>query len=134
MHILLRIVRHNIGTKLFDPETKTTDLCGEMIASLVDEYKDVNEVGSKLELILYWVRDYVAIFKKESILLINLNQLIVNEISRIDIIIGGYHGQGTFRFPIKLFFVVKSEKIVEHISSIVCILCKKIMALYSKNQ
>ena len=31
LRILLRILRHKIGAKLFEPETKTTDLCGEMI-------------------------------------------------------------------------------------------------------
>ena len=31
LRILLRLLRHKIGAKLFDPESKMTDLCGEMI-------------------------------------------------------------------------------------------------------
>ena len=48
-----------------------------MIAPQFDEYEYVHEVGSKQELLLYWVRDSVAIFKKETTLLINSNRLIV---------------------------------------------------------
>ena len=29
-HILLKILRHKIGTKLFEPQTKMTDICGEI--------------------------------------------------------------------------------------------------------
>ena len=29
------------------------------------EYKHIHEIGSKPEVILYWVRDYVAISKKD---------------------------------------------------------------------
>ena len=32
---------------------------------VIGEYKYFHEFGSKLELILYWIRDYVAMFKKE---------------------------------------------------------------------
>ena len=49
----------------------------------------------------------------------------VNDISRIDIIVGSDHGQGVFRFSIKLLFVMKSSKNVEHESSVAYILCKK---------
>ena len=42
-----------------------TDLCGEIIATQFGQTKIVHEVGSKPELILCWVRDSVAIFKKK---------------------------------------------------------------------
>ena len=64
LHILLRILRHKIGANFFEPESKITDLCGEMIVPQFGEYKYIHEIGSKPELILYWVRDSVAIFKK----------------------------------------------------------------------
>ena len=57
-------------------------------------------------------------------LFINYNKIKVNEISRIDIIVDCDHGQGAFRFPMKLLFVMKSENI-EHTSSVAYILCKK---------
>ena len=66
MRILLRVLRNKIGAKLFEPESKMTELYGDII---------VPQFDSKLELILYWVRDYVAIFKKETSLLIHFNQL-----------------------------------------------------------
>ena len=75
-----------------------TDLCGEIIATQFGQTKIVHEVGSKPELILCWVRDSVAIFKKETTLSINSNQLIVNKISRFRAIVGSDHGQGVFRF------------------------------------
>ena len=85
-----------------------TDLCGEIISPQSREYKYIHEISSKPDLILYWVRDSVAIFKKEISLLINSIHLTVNEVSRIDVIDGGDHGQGAFRFPMKLLFVIKS--------------------------
>ena len=110
LRILFRIVRHKIGDKLFKLETKMIDLFGEMIAPQFGKYKCIPEVWSESELILYRVRDYVAIFKKVTTLLTNSNQLIVNKIFRIDIIVGGDHDQGTFKFPMKLLFAMKSEK------------------------
>ena len=46
-------------------------------------------------------------------------------IHEIDVIIGGDHGQGTFRFLMKLLFVMTSSKIVERESSVVYVLCRK---------
>ena len=118
LRILLGILRHEIGAKLFEPESKIIDLYGEMVVPQFGKYKYVHEIGSKPELILYWVRDSVAIFKKKNSLLIKYNQLKVDKISRIDVIVDGDHGQGAFRFPIKLLFVMKSEKNVERTSSV----------------
>ena len=64
LRISLRILRHKIGAKLFEPESKMTDLCGEIISPQSREYKYIHEISSKPDLILYWVRDSVAIFKK----------------------------------------------------------------------
>ena len=44
-------------------------------------------------------------------------------------IIGGDHGQGILRFPMKLLFVMKSDKNVDRTSSDAYILCQKIMAI-----
>ena len=64
-------------------------------------------------------------FKKEISLLIKCNLIIIDEISKIDIIVGSDHGQGTFRFPMKLLFIMKSYKNIVRESSVVYILCKK---------
>ena len=71
MRILLRKLRHKIGAKLFEPELKMIDLCGEMIVPQFGEFNYIHELDSKLEFILYWVRDSAAIFKKEITLFIN---------------------------------------------------------------
>ena len=96
LRILLRILRHEIDTKLFEYESKIADSCGKMIVPQFVEYKYFHAIGSKPELILYWVRDSVVIFKKEITLFINSNQIKINEISRIDVIVDGDHDQGDF--------------------------------------
>ena len=70
---------------------------------------------------------------KEIILLINYNQLNFNEILRIDVIGDGVHGQGAFRFPTKLLFVMKTSKNVERSNSIAYMLCKKDKGYILKN-
>ena len=62
MRIILRILRRKIGGKLFEPESKMADLCGEIIVSQFGEYKYIHEIGSKPELILYWIHDSTTIF------------------------------------------------------------------------
>ena len=102
---LLRILRHKIGAKLFEPESKMIDLCGEMIVPQFGEYKYIHEVGSKPELIIYWIRDSTAMFKKEISLFVKSNIWNLDNLSRIDVEIGGDHGQGVYRFPMKLFLL-----------------------------
>ena len=91
--------------KLFEPESKMTNLCGEMIIPQFRKYKYIHEIGSRPGLFLYWIRDSVAIFKKEISLFINCNQLIFNERSWIDVIVSGYHRQGVFRILIVCYEV-----------------------------
>ena len=106
----------------------------KMIASQFGEYKYVHKVGSNPEHMLYWFRDSVAIFKNKTTLLINFNQLIVNEISRIDVIVRGNHYQGMFRFPMKLLFIVKSEKLLNVQVVLLTYYDKKMIAIYSRIQ
>ena len=54
--------------------------------------------GSKPEHILFWVRDTIAVFKKEVYLLIESGDIDIPNINRLDIVFGGDHGQGAFRF------------------------------------
>ena len=49
----------------------------------------------------------------------------MNEISRINVTVGGDHGQGAFRFPMKLLFIMKSSKKFERKSSVIYILYKR---------
>ena len=76
------------------------------------KYTYDQEFGRKPELILYWHRDSVVIFKWLTTLLINYNQLIVNEISGSGVIVRDDHGKGTFSFPMKFLFVTKFENIL----------------------
>ena len=78
------------------------------------------------------VRDSTAIFKKEISLLIKCNLIIIDNVSRIDDIVGGDHGPGAFRFPMKLLFTMKSSKNIERESSVAYIYVKKIMVVFSR--
>ena len=57
-------------------------LSGDMILPKFGEYKYYHEIGSKPELILFWVCDTDAVFKKETQMLIesdDVNYLILIE-------------------------------------------------------
>ena len=53
LRILLRILRHKIRAKLFEPELKMINLCGEIIVLQFGEYNYIHQLDSKPELILY---------------------------------------------------------------------------------
>ena len=42
-------------------------------------------------------------FKKETQLLIESGDIDISNINRIDIVVGGDHGQGVFRLPMKIY-------------------------------
>ena len=46
LRILLRILRHRIGSNFVEPEFKMIDIYGEMIVPQFGEYKYIHEVGS----------------------------------------------------------------------------------------
>ena len=89
LSILLRILRYKIGAKLFEPESKMIHLCGEMIVPQFGIYKYIHEVGSRPEVVLYWIRYFTAIFKTEISILVKSNMLNSDNLSRIDVVIGG---------------------------------------------
>ena len=47
------------------------------------------------------------------------------DINRINIVVGGYHGQGTIRFLMKILYIMNNDKRHEIIQPLGCILCKK---------
>ena len=53
LRIQLRMLRHKIGAKLFEPESEMAYLCGEIIVPQFGEYKYIHEIGNKPEFILY---------------------------------------------------------------------------------
>lgn len=98
----IRISRHKLGVILMlESKIKLETSCSEMIQPEFGEYKVYYEVGIKPELLLYWVRHAVAIFKKKTKLLIESQLANRNESSRINVVIEGNHGQGAFRFQMK---------------------------------
>ena len=58
--------------------------------------------------------------------------MIVNEISRIDVIVEGDHSQGVFGFPMKLLIGMKSEKLLNIQVVLLVYYAEKIMAVYSR--
>ena len=77
------------------------NLSGDMIIPKFGEYNYYHETESKPELILFWDPDTVAVFKKETQLLIDSNQIDIFDIDRIYIIVGGDHEQGSLDFQWK---------------------------------
>ena len=57
LHIILRILRDKLGANVFEPENIIKILSGDMILPKFGEYKYCNEIGSKSEHILFWIRD-----------------------------------------------------------------------------
>ena len=111
---------------MFEPENIIKSLSGDMILPMFGEYKYNNmKKGSKPEHILFWVRDNVAIFKKESQLLIESGDIDLSNIIRIEIVVGGDHGQGAFRFPMKILYAMNNGIRHESIQPVGYILCKK---------
>ena len=89
-----------------------------MILPKFGEYKYCTETGSKPEHLLFWVRDTVAIFKKETQLLIESGDINLSDIDRIDIVVGGDYGQGAFRFPMKILHIMNNGKRHESIQPV----------------
>ena len=58
----------------------------------------------------------------------------LSDIDRIDAVVGGGHGQGEFRFPIKMLYIMNNETRYESIQPVDCILCKKENELILKNK
>ena len=83
---------------MFEPENIIKSLSGDMILPKFGEHKyNIMEKGSKPEHILIWGHDTVAVLKKETQLLIESGDINIPNINRIDIVVGGDHGQGEFR-------------------------------------
>ena len=101
------------------------NISGDIIIPKFDEYSYYHKTGTKSELIPFWVRDTLAVFKKETQLLINFDQIDISDINRIDIVVSGDHGQGVFRFSIKILYIMNSGKRYESIQPVGYILSKK---------
>ena len=114
---------------MFKPENIMKSLIGDMILPKFGEYKYYNGIGSKPEHIPLWIRDTVAVFKKETQLLIEPIDINFSDIDRIDIVVGGDHGQGTFRCPMKILYILNNEKIYESVQPVGYILYKKDIGL-----
>ena len=64
LRILLRVLRDKLDTKMLEPEKMTKSLSGDMISPKFSEYNYYHKTGTSPELILFWVRVTVAVFKK----------------------------------------------------------------------
>ena len=126
-------LRNKLGAKTFEPEKIMKSLSGDMIIPKFGEYNYYHKAGTKPELILFWVRDPVSVFKKKTQLLIDSGNIDICDINRIDIVVGGDHGQGTFQFPMKILYTMNNGKRHESIQLMGCILCKNDNGIILKN-
>ena len=108
LRILLRILHNELGTKIFEPKNIMKSLSGDMILPNFGEYKYYHETRSKHEHILFWICDTVAVFKKDTQLIIDSGDIDSSDIDRIDIVIGGDHGQGEIRFPMNILYIMNN--------------------------
>ena len=58
-------------------------------------------------------------------MLIDSGDIDILNINRIDIVVGGDHGQGAFRFPMKILYIMNNGNRHESIQPVGYILCKK---------
>ena len=65
-------------------------------------------------------------FKKETDIFIYHFTVNINKVHWINIVVGGCHGQGTFRVPTKLIYVMHDVKICEYVVHVDYMYCKKI--------
>ena len=133
LRILLRILRNKLGATMFEPKNIMKMLSEDMILPKFGEYKYYYEIGSKPAHILFRVRDTVSVFKKETQLLIKSGGINLCDIDRIDIVVDGDHGQGAFRFPMQILYIMNDEKRHESIQPVGYILYKKNNGLVLKN-
>ena len=61
-------------------------LSKDMISPKFSEYNYYHETGTKPELILFWVRNIIAIFENETQFLIDCGDTDIYEINRIDVV------------------------------------------------
>ena len=101
------------------------ELRGETTFPEFGEYNYIHEDDSKPELFLCWMHDSVTIFKKDNNMLMDYFKVNIDNIDRINIIIGGEYGQGAFLFPIKLIYIMDDEEIFEREVYVDCIYCRK---------
>ena len=123
--ILLRILINKLGAKKFEPENMMKSLSGDMIIPKFGEYINYHETGTKPKIILFWIRDAVDIFKKETQLIIDSGGIDIYKINRIDVVVGSNYGQGLLWFPIKVLYIMNNGKRHEKIYPMSYILCKK---------
>ena len=64
LHILLTTLRKKLGAEIFEPEYLMKALSGNMILPKFKEHNYYHVAKSKPELLLFWVRDIVAVYKK----------------------------------------------------------------------
>ena len=66
-------------------------------------------------------------------MLIESGDIDISNINRIDIVVGGDHGQGAFRFPMKILCIMNNSNRHESIQPVGYILCKKDNGIILKN-
>ena len=69
-------------------------LSGDMIIPKFGEYINYHKIGTKPKIILFWIRDTVVIFKKETQLIIDSGDIDIYKTNRIDVVVGSDYGQG----------------------------------------
>ena len=110
---------------MFEPKYLMKALSDDMILSEFIEYNYYHEARSKPELILFWVRDSVAVYKKSTQILMDYSDININKMNNTDIVVGGDNGQGVFRFSMKILCIINTGKSRESLQYVGYIVCKQ---------
>ena len=130
LHILLKILRNKFSVKIVEPDHLINFLSGDMLLPKFGKYYYYHDAGSKHVLVLFLVRDIVAIYKKETQILYVSSDIYINWVKRLYKVRVGDHGQGAYQLPVKILYIMNNDKSRERIQPIAYILCKKIMVWY----
>ena len=76
-YIFHRILRNKLGAKIFEPEHLMKGLSGDMILPRFEGYHYYHEAKNKSELISFSVRDIIAVYKKETQILIDSGDIYI---------------------------------------------------------
>ena len=98
---------------MFEPENILKMFSRDMILSKFGECKYYYKTISKPSHIFFWVR-----VKKDTQLLIGSGDINLSNIDRIDTVLGVYHSQGVFRFPMKIVYIINNGKKHESIQPV----------------
>ena len=96
-----------------------------MVLPTFGDYDYYHEARSKPEIILFWTRDIVTVYRKETQVLINYGDIDINKMDCVDLVVDGDYWQGFSCFSMKILYIMNNGKSHENIQHVGYILYKE---------